>query len=153
MRPTILCFFILAIFGLTYADEPILPLDAIKSHGSITIIDGSSFYTFRKDHSFSSGPLGLGGRTIEGKWRIATKANESFEVEGKWSWINGLSRIDDYRRIVFDIRPGTFKSLDKTKRPEFNPELKEIFQYYFLIDELTQLNKLEKTEQGASANP
>ena len=125
---------------LEAADVRIAPLDAIRDKESITISDGSSFYTFRKDGSFDSGPCGLGGRRITGTWAISDdRPNTSFVVDGQWSWINGLSNAEDFRRMIFDIRPGVFR---KTTDEESHFTLgSEIFQCYFLIDELTKKPK------------
>jgi len=121
-------------------DARIAPLDAIRENESITISDGSSFYTFRKDGSFDSGPGGISGRRITGTWTISQdRPNPSFVVDGQWSWINGLSNPDDFRRIVFDIRPGVFrKTSDEASHFSLSSQ---IFQCYFLIDELTKKPK------------
>ncbi len=120
---------------VSLAEEAVIqPIQAIQEKGSVTISDGSSFYTFRKDGTFDSGPLGFGGRTISGRWRLDESRinNPAFVVDGKWGWINGLSRSDDYRRIVFDIRPGKFRKASV----EEDHRCPEIFQCYFLIEEL-----------------
>ncbi len=119
-------------------DVVIPPIQAIQEKGSVTISDGSSFYTFRKDGTFDSGPLGFGGRTISGRWRLdESRPNPAFVVDGKWGWINGLSRSDDLRRIVFDIRPGKFRKAS-VEEGQWYPE---IFQCYFLIEELVPQSK------------
>jgi len=136
MKPLLYILSVFLLSAFLYAGETqITPLDAIQSKGSITISDGSSFYTFRKDGSFESGPCGFSGRTISGKWHLSeNRPNRLFVVDGRWGWINGLSRSGDFRKIVFDIRPGTFR---KTSSQEQQFTLgAEIFQCYFLIDEL-----------------
>jgi hypothetical protein len=125
---------------LEAGDGKIAPMDAIRDKEYITIFDGSSFYTFRKDGSFDSGPCGIGGRRITGTWAPSQdRPNISFVVDGQWSWIDGLSNSEDFRRMVFDIRPGVFR---KTTDEESHFLLsREIFQCYFVIDELTKKQK------------
>jgi len=129
-----LCVFCLQPFLL--ADEAMInPLEAIREKGSITLSDGSSFYTFRKDGSFDSGPLGISGRTITGKWHVSKDSpDRSFVVDGKWSWVNGMSRPDDFRQITFAIYPGTFRKASGDKERFAMSD--EFFQCYFIVDEL-----------------
>ncbi len=127
-------------FLLQAAPDSISAEKAIQAKGSITISDGSSFYTFREDGSFQSGPRGLSGRVITGKWKIRNDRPMSiFIVDGEWSWMNGSSLNDDFGRIVFDIRPGVFR---KTSAEERQFTLSgEVFECYFLIDELNHKAK------------
>lgn len=134
--PVIILIYLLGLVSGIAANPGIQPLDAIKEKGSITLVDGSSFYSFYKDGTFLSGPLGLCGRSIEGTWSISTnQPNRSFIVDGRWSWINGLSRPDDLRTMVVDIRAGEFRPISKSEAA-FGLKAKEIFQCYFLIVEL-----------------
>lgn len=119
-------------------DAAISPIQAIQEKGSVTISAGSSFYTVRKDGAFDSGPLGFRGRTISGRWRSdKSHPNEAFVVDGQWRWINGPSRSDDHRRIVFDIWAGRFRKASA----EEGLWCPEIFQCYFLIEELVPQSK------------
>jgi hypothetical protein len=77
------------------------PDQVIRDDGSLLLTDGSSFYRFNRDSSFDSGPLGLSGRTITGRWRL--DGSSGFIIEGKWSWINGLALTDDFRRMTLRI--------------------------------------------------
>jgi len=115
-------------------EAEIPPIQAIQEKGSVTISDGSSFHTFRKDGTFDSGPLGICGRTISGRWRLdeRSRPNTVFVVDGRWGWINGPSRSDDHRRIVFYIWSGKFRKASV----EEDHRCPEIFQCYFLIEEL-----------------
>ncbi len=126
------------VFGAS-DDTAIAPLKAIEQDGSISISDGSSFFTFTKDGSFQSGPLGVSGRTFEGHW---TAHELTFTVEAKLGWMNGLSTGKDYRRIVFviyDVR----KRPSETK-PSFGPAV--LYDSYFLIDELVSIPKPQDTK-------
>jgi len=111
------------------------PLKAIKQFGSVSISDGSSFFTFFKDGTFRSGPLGISGREFDGRW---TASDTTFTVNAKLGWKNGASTGKDYRRIVFVI-------YDVQKRPPetmlglmLHPDL---FDGYFIIDELIKIPK------------
>ena len=88
------------------------PERVIREEGALVITDGASYYRFRSDSSFDSGPIGLSGRTITGRWR---GDEGEFTVEGRWGWINGVSPIDDFRRMTMRIGgidgPGTIQSL------------------------------------------
>ncbi len=140
MGPMICALFLLASLPLVYLAEEaaISPIQAIEKKGSVTISDGASFYTFRKDGAFDSGPLGFRGRTISGRWRLdKSRPYEAFDVDGQWGWINGPSRSDDHRRIVFDIQAGKFRKAS-AEEGHWCPE---IFQYYFLIEELVPQSK------------
>jgi len=99
-------------------------LAVINKEGSLTISDGSSTYTFRKDGSFISGPRGICGRTIDGKWRSSDSG--LFVVEGTWGWDNGLSEINDVRIMTLSIQ-----SLYKTH--ESGPDE---YKCYLVIEEL-----------------
>lgn len=114
-------------------DTRMPPLKAIEQFGSVSITDGSSFFTFSKDGTFRSGPLGSSGREFEGHW---TASDTIFTVIAKLGWKNGASTGKDYRRIIFVI-------YDVQKRP---PEPKlglmlhpDFFDGYFIIDELVKI--------------
>jgi hypothetical protein len=111
----------------------------MEKYGSFAISDGSSWYNFSKDGTFKSGPMGMSGRTLEGKWAAA--GDDTFTVVAKYGWINGLSAGDEYRRIVF-------RMLFLEKRPSkpegshfgFAPEL---FDAYWHIEEFVKVPKPE----------
>jgi len=130
MKIALLFFLLLSAKFVTAAEEPSIPaLKAIEKFGSITIADGSSFFTFSKDGSFHSGPLSQSGRTFEGHWKAD---GLKFTVIATLGWLNGLSKFDDYRRIVFVI-------YDVRKKPSApHPNLVDA---YFLIDELVEIPK------------
>jgi hypothetical protein len=67
MRWMVFAAILLASFLLvSLAEEAVIfPIQAIQKKGRVPISDGSSFYTFRTDETFDSGPLGS-GRTISG---------------------------------------------------------------------------------------
>lgn len=123
------------------AGEGLDPLKTIEADGSITLTDGSSYYTFSKGGGFISGPVGLGrknGRVLEGSWTLSgkTPSAELFTVTASWSWSDAFPRDDDYRRIVFQIGPGEKRPF----RDHMVPAITE-FAAYLLIDEFVKIPK------------
>ena len=119
----------------------------------LTLIDGSSSYTFSKDGNFSSRPLdSICGRTLTGKW---VKVGERVEVTAEEGWINGI-HSPNYRRIMFII--GSGKSVpyitpdDPTgKRAIMFQNPKTYFKCYWLIDEMTKIqapSKMKPNKNG-----
>jgi len=133
-------FLLLACPSLKGGEAMVTPLDAIRDHGSVTVSDGSSFYTLRKDGSFASGPLAEQGRAITGTWKPDGRMpDRRFIIEGNWSWINGKWPSDDRRRMVLDVLPGRQR---KTTEEERRFTLSEEFlEGYFLVEELVPLGK------------
>ena len=123
---------LLSITSLTAADSLVEPIAVIAEEGSLNISDGSSLYTFNRDGTFSSIPLGISGRTIEGRW---TQEGETFIVEGKWSWLNGISPTNDQRVMRLGVG-----ELDKSHQVIVGVPLRKIPVYncYFVIEELTK---------------
>lgn len=121
--------------------EPAPPTaqELIRREGRFLFTDGSSYYAFEKDGSFHSGPLGVSGRTIEGKWK---PDGAKLIVEGRWGWLNGLSARDDRRRMTFGISGPLTPLAGKTPRllRQVKGPLK-VHSCYFVIDELIRLPK------------
>jgi len=125
-----------------HSEPPPDPAIEMKESG-ITLTDGSSSYTFAKDGTFSSDPLGMSGRTFKGSWKIEDHSAGSAAkvvVEAKFGWINGLSPNDDYRRIVFFVYSGKTVLFE---RPDvgFGMLPKNHYKCYWLIDEMTKIAK------------
>jgi len=116
-------------------DQVAEPALAIQERGSITVSDGSSFYTFNKDGTFLSGPWGISGRMIEGRWRQEPGSRNRFLVEGRWSWMNGTSLPHDFRKMVVVVYPGTFNKVPKDRLGFASVD--EILDCYFIIDGLS----------------
>src|SRR5689334_2900227 len=76
------------------------PIKIIQEEGEFVFEDGSSYYLFKKDGTFKSGPLGLSGREIEGTWK---QRDALFVIEGRWGWMNGASLDNDYKRLTLYI--------------------------------------------------
>jgi hypothetical protein len=129
---------------LCHSEPPPDPAIEMKDSG-ITLTDGSSSYTFAKDGTFRSEPIGMSGRTFYGRWEIEDHSAGSpakVVAEAKLGWINGLNLNDDYRRIVFVIYPGKTIPFE---RPDIvvgmMPE--NHYKCYWLIDEMSKLAKPE----------
>jgi len=76
----------------------------IQKEGRLVFTDGSSFYDFEKNGTFRSGPTGLCGRTIDGRWKPKDSSSpDTFVVRGIWGWMNGVSAINDYREMTLSI--------------------------------------------------
>jgi hypothetical protein len=136
MKITLLFLLLTSARFIAAAEDTKMPaFKAIEQFGSISITDGSSFFTFSKDGSFRSGPLGISGREFEGRW---TASDYTFTVTAKRGWINGASTGKDYRRIVFMIY------YVQKRPPEAKPGMiphPDLFDTYFIIDELVKIPK------------
>jgi len=109
-------------------------LQALEKYRRVTISDGASYYSFSNDHSFSSGPVGLSGRTLSGTWKMT--GDGRFTVIAEWGWVNGVSQPGDFRRIVFviyDVR----KEQKSKGAISWLPPGSDIFEGYYYIDEFT----------------
>ena len=120
------------------AEEPRTAQEVIRREGRFSFSDGSSYYAFEKDGSFHSGPLGMSGRTIEGRWKVD---GSRFVVEGRWSWLNGLSAPNDRRRMTLGISGLLTPAAGKPLRAMHGKGPLKLYSCYFVIDELVRLTK------------
>jgi hypothetical protein len=128
---------------LAAANDPFIPpLRQIEQSGSICVGDGSSYFMFAKDGTFQSGPLGMSGRTMTGRWTHDDDGR--FVVTAKLGWMNGIIPADQYRRIVFHIYYVT-KRTNELKVPFLSST--EVSDSYFLIEEMTIIPKPERDFQ------
>ena len=104
LRPAI---FLFLAAGLQAANNPasLKPVDIIAREGSLNVSDGSSLYLFNQDGSFHSFPVGMSGRTIEGRWAFQPGSEAVVIIEGRWGWLNGLSPLDDFRTMKLVLYP------------------------------------------------
>jgi hypothetical protein len=116
--------------------------DLIQKEGQFMFADGSSYFLFKKDSSFESGPLGISGRSITGTWKRA--GENSLVIEGNWSWVNGLSDPNDIRRLTitvyspFILQPD--RESDRAKiRARRYPAQTPLYKCYFIVDELMKM--------------
>ena len=109
------------------------PHQAIEEDGSITLSDGSSYYTFSRGGGFLSGPIGKTGRRLEGTWKAdAVLEPGYFSVVAGYEWMDGETwKKEGYRKIRFRIGPGEKRPF----REQMVPAISE-FHAYFVIEEL-----------------
>ncbi len=128
----VLALALLACALVAQAAAPPTAQEIIKKEGRLMFSDGSSWYAFERDGRFSSGPLGMSGRTITGTWK---HDGSLFVVEGTWSWLNGLSRPGDRRRMKLGIshpRPAAAPP----RQPLMGGKPGRFHDCYFVVDEL-----------------
>ena len=105
---------ILAVFALIATVSPPVypadwraPLQVINQEGELIISDGSSYYAFKKDGQFLSGPIdGISGRVISGKWKCEGSPDSMsavFDIEGNWEWVNGTFSLHDVRLMKMAV--------------------------------------------------
>ena len=84
MNLRFLALLVLVNISVSHASEDKLSaLHSLEQKKTITISDGVSYYTFKADVNFASGPMGMSGRTISGTWKVDTgRPNAPFVVEG-----------------------------------------------------------------------
>lgn len=127
---TVISILFAVILPVIAADTFTSPEAIIEKEGYLSISDGSSIYIFQKDGSFSLRPLGMSGRTIEGKWKKGNEDERSFLVEGRWTWINGASLNNDERIMKLWIFPLS------GEKETVGYDNYSVYKCYFLIDEL-----------------
>ena len=125
--------------AVSAADYP-EPIKIIQQEARFVFTDGSSYYLFKKDGTFKSGPLGLSGREIEGTWKLK---DTLFVIEGHWGWINGGSSRDDYRRLTLYVStPEAVETTKQLSMADGSPGLK-VYKTYFEIEDLQKIPKPE----------
>ena len=122
-----------------FAESLPSPLQILKKEGQFVFTDGSSYYQLKKDGTFDSGPLDMSGRTIHGHW--TSRDEMVFIVRGQWSWVNGVSPIDDYRKMTIAIyTPTGIEPKKEAQHFSFAPDAK-VYKCYFVIEELVKIKK------------
>jgi len=108
--------------------------EIIDADSILVFTDGSSFHVFERDGTFRSAPLGLSGRVIAGKWTEDSLGR--FVIVGRWTWQNGLSRIDDVRRMTVIANP-VDATADTLRIPGIDPwSAVKVYRASFTIEEL-----------------
>ena len=123
------------------------PNEVLRADGLLVLTDGSSYFLFVRDGTFRSFPCGLSGRTFQGTWTAPFGSPCIFTVEATASWVNGVSAANDYRNIIFVVYMGNKRPLDKaalTAVPAPPKEVREVWDGYFIIDELTKIKSLTR---------
>lgn len=111
------------------------PFQIIQKEGQFIFTDNASYYRFKKDGSFQSNPIGLSGRTITGHWKLQ---NSHFIIEGQWGWLNGLSLLDDFRRMTIGISDAESFEKRQDIQGYFEGEAK-VYKCYFVMEELVRI--------------
>ena len=139
---TVLLFICLTALTVLAQDFP-KPSQIIKDEGKFIFTDGSSYYLFQKDGTFKSEPLGISGRVITGTWKLQDRQDNLFVIQGKWSWVNGLSQENDFRKMVLYINtPASSETVERLSSGFGSLKVK-IYKCYFLVEELQKIAKLQ----------
>lgn len=136
MKVVAIAFILLCVTSNVVASDFPEPLQIIENEGQFIFTDGSSYYSFKKDGTFISEPLGISGREITGTWELQDRV---FVIQGRWSWMNGLSPRDDYRRMKLAIyRPVSTEIVESLSLVDGNVNVK-IYKCYFVVEELQKI--------------
>ena len=115
------------------------PLELLKAEGRLVIFDGASFFEFKADGSFESLPVGISGRTLNGRWQMTQAEPLIIEVLATQSWLNGVTPNDDYRKLSFTIYRGKTKAFDAPMPSLFG--FTRVFDGYWLLQEFSKVAK------------
>ena len=137
MRATLTILLVLLVTANASATEYPEPTEIIRAEGEFVFTDGSSYYLFERHGKFTSEPLSLSGRVINGSWEFRDGV---FVVHGRWSWINGLSPSDDYRQMKISVgRPTSAEMVDQLSLVSGKRNAR-VYQCYFIVEELFKLS-------------
>ena len=139
MRAAVAIFFLVFVTSNIHATELPRPYEIIQAEGQFVFTDGSSYYMFKKDGTFTSEPLGISGRKIKGKWEYLH--DREFVIRGRWTWMNGLSARDDYREMtIAACRPVSAEIVHRLSDVDATLNMK-VYKCYFVIETLTKITK------------
>ncbi len=119
----------------TEAEVPSI-VEIIDEEGQFAFTDDSSTYLFLEDGSFYLDPTGMSGRTVEGNW-IYNDSNR-FEITGIWSWNNGISLIDDKRKMTIFIYLRSMET--EISELLWRSQNSKLYDVYFTIEEITKID-------------
>ena len=111
------------------------PLQVIQDEGQFAFTDNSSLFQFIDDGTFFMEPLGMSGRAVEGSW-IYLDSNR-FEITGIWGWNNGISLLDDKRKMIIYINLRSMDTVDSESLWRFSDT--RLYDVYFVIEEIIKL--------------
>jgi len=132
---------ILLVSVVAGGSQSVLPavLEIINDEGQFAFTDGSSLYRFFEDGSFLMEPIGISGRAIEGFWKSTDQG--VMEITGLWTWYNGVSSINDYRKMVIFI---TILSMDEIELDmPWQESDTRLYDVYFTTEELGPVEMAE----------
>jgi hypothetical protein len=130
----LIVLFCLCVTGNVVAEDSLSSSRIIDKDGELVISDGSSLYRFIRGGQFRSEPLGMSGRLIEGTW--VSDKDGSFEIQGNWGWLNGMSQVDDSRVMNLSISGLKLESENLVRFPGAQPEKTKLYRGYFVIHRL-----------------
>lgn len=113
------------------------PLAILNAKGTLALSDGSSYYVFSRDGTFRSFPRGMSGRLLHGAFKTEGSDVVRFTVMAIQSWRNGLSSLNDRRKIIFVVYPGQNKA--NKQASDEQPAPKQVWNGYYIIEELVKL--------------
>lgn len=122
-----------------FAEPPLSAAQIVKKEGQFVFSDSGSYYQFKQDGTFESGPLGAAGRTIRGHWTL--REPSVFVISGQWGWFSGVNPPHDYRQLTLRIFDTTGEA-PPSERPSYGPATAaKIYKCYFLVEELVKIKK------------
>ncbi|MCK5133849.1 MAG: hypothetical protein KAR40_17070 [Candidatus Sabulitectum sp.] len=110
-------------------------IEIIDEEGQFAFTDGSSTYLLLDDGSFYLEPTGLSGRAVEGNW--TNSDSNRFEITGIWGWYNGISSIDDKRRMTIFIYLRSMET--EVSELLWRSADSKLYDVYFTIEEITKI--------------
>jgi hypothetical protein len=127
---------VLLATALVGADDALPSIsEIIEEEGQFAFTDGSSTYRFYGDGSFLLEPVGISGRAVEGRWESPDPGR--MEITGTWSWYNGVSAIDDTRRMTLDV---SLLSMDTVESDAlWGASDTRLYEVYFTVEELVPI--------------
>ena len=144
-----LLFFAAPVLAAPAPPMPPSAYQIIQKEGRLVFTDGSSYYDFEKDGTFHSGPWDMSGRTIDGQWKRQNSTDDfsPLIVQGTWSWMNGISQINDKRQMTIAVYPKISQQPNEAEDTTIlapigsAPRRAKLRPCYFVIDELVALPK------------
>jgi hypothetical protein len=95
---------------------------------------------------------------VEGTWAFRDDGPSVIRIYGQWSWMNGLSPTDDFRRMVLHVS-GPMVKVPSSGRPMRWSDGEELYRPFFGIDELVKVapeefkSGLRELEAANAAEP
>ena len=123
----------------------------IGETGSFAFTDGSSVYTFKKDGTFKLLPVKNMARCVSGTWTNRVGSDETFVVQGLWAWVDGISKIDDYREMTLLVHLLDPKPLRRQIKSTASQV--DLYDVYFTIEDIHPINVEKPKERNEPAEP
>lgn len=132
---------------LATGQQPPSVTEIIEDEGQFAFTDGSSTYLFLEDGSFFLEPTTLSGRSIEGEWK--SMGSGWMEITGTWGWYNGISAVNDIRRMVLYINVRSTET--EESQLLWRGEDRRMYDVYFIVDELVKLDREDPSSDSGSS--